>query len=34
MAEMQRAAWRGIDAPFGWPESFVQALGEYTESNR
>jgi hypothetical protein len=27
--EMGHARWTGIDAPFGWPETFVQAVGQY-----
>jgi hypothetical protein len=29
VAAMERAAWTGIDVPFGWPESFTVALGNY-----
>src|SRR4051812_1351140 len=30
LGEMERAGWAGIDAPFGWPETFVQAVGQYS----
>src|SRR4051812_24793398 len=28
---MRRAAWAGIDAPFGWPDALVDAVGIYAQ---
>lgn len=31
LAAMARAEWTGIDAPFGWPNAFVEAMSAFAE---
>jgi Protein of unknown function (DUF429) len=33
LAEMERADWIGIDAPFGWPDAMVEAVHAYAGSD-
>jgi hypothetical protein len=34
LADMQRADWIGIDAPFGWPDAMVDAVHTYAVTGR
>ena len=31
LAAMREADWIGIDAPFGWPDAMVRAVGDHAE---
>lgn len=32
VAEIAKSEWTGIDAPFGWPDDFVEAVSTFTEN--
>jgi len=34
LADMQRADWIGVDAPFGWPDAMVDAVHTYAVKGR
>ena len=34
LEEMRRAQWVGIDAPFGWPDAFIEAVADYADTGR
>jgi predicted nuclease with RNAse H fold len=34
LEEAERAQWVGIDAPFGWPDAFIEAVVGYSKTGR